>query len=118
MLENISQNPWLYTIGILSGIIVIKNAWVEVLIPVAKILGIEINSKQHKEIVDINKKLDSITERLDSAEKLRKEGRELQQIILEGVTASLKGLQELKCNGPVTSALENLEDYKNHKAVS
>lgn len=37
-------------------------------------------------------------------------------LLVQGMLASLKGLQEQGCNGPVTEAVGALEDYLNRKA--
>lgn len=122
------DNSWVYLIGILSGIIVIKTAWVDVILPVARFLGIEIHSRQHKELQlyknemqsfkdEIKDDLSEIKLRINDMDGMREEQKELLQYVLEGVTASLKGLQELKCNGPVSIALGKIEEFKNHKAV-
>lgn len=42
--------------------------------------------------------------------------KEEQTLIFYGVLASLKGLQEKGCNGPVTEAINKLEKYLNVKA--
>ena len=39
-----------------------------------------------------------------------------QTLLVEGVLACLKGLQEKGCNGPVTKAIAKYEDYLNQKA--
>ena len=39
-----------------------------------------------------------------------------QTLLVEGVLACLKGLQEKGCNGPVTKAIEQYETYLNQKA--
>ena len=39
-----------------------------------------------------------------------------QTLICEGIVACLKGLKEQGCNGPVTSALEKMEDHLNQAA--
>ena len=38
------------------------------------------------------------------------------QLIMHGVLASLKGLSEQGCNGPVTETITEIEDYLNQKA--
>lgn len=45
-----------------------------------------------------------------------KEIKEEQFIIVQGLLACLKGLQEKGCNGPVTEAVGTLEAYVNKKA--
>lgn len=37
-------------------------------------------------------------------------------LIVHGVLACLKGLSEQGCNGPVTAAINEIEDYLNEKA--
>lgn len=44
------------------------------------------------------------------------EQRSEMQLIMQGVLASLKGLSEQGCNGPVTTTIKQLEDYLNEKA--
>ena len=39
-----------------------------------------------------------------------------QTLICEGIVACLKGLKEQGCNGPVTFALEKMEDHLNQAA--
>ena len=39
-----------------------------------------------------------------------------QTLLVEGILACLKGLQEKGCNGPVTKAIEQYEAYLNKKA--
>ena len=41
---------------------------------------------------------------------------EEQRLLMYGVLACLKGLQEQGCNGPVTEAIDTLEKYINKKA--
>lgn len=111
------DNVWVISIGILSGIIVIKSAYVEVFIPLFKYLGIEINTKQNKELKIVHEKLDKIDERLSKSEEEREENRHFNVLILEGVTASLSGLKEVGANGPVTTAIKRIDDFKTLKAV-
>ena len=42
--------------------------------------------------------------------------KEEQALLIDGVLACLKGLQERGCNGPVTKAIEKYENYLNEKA--
>ena len=42
--------------------------------------------------------------------------REEQALIIYGVLACLKGLQEQGCNGPVTKAIEKIEKHLNEEA--
>lgn len=41
---------------------------------------------------------------------------EEQALLVHGVLACLKGLKEQGCNGPVTAAIDQFEDYLNKKA--
>lgn len=45
-----------------------------------------------------------------------KELKEEQTVICYGVLAALKGLKEQGCNGPVTSAINEMEKHLNKKA--
>ncbi len=49
------------------------------------------------------------------AEEIRQTNDEL-QLLTYGVLACLKGLQEQGCNGPVTEAVNRIEEYLNKKA--
>lgn len=42
--------------------------------------------------------------------------KEEQTLLVEGILACLKGLQEKGCNGPVTKAIDKYESYLNQKA--
>lgn len=42
--------------------------------------------------------------------------KEEQSILTKGVLACLKGLKEQGCDGPVTEAIENIEDHINKQA--
>lgn len=45
-----------------------------------------------------------------------KDIKEEQILLTVGVLACLKGLKEQGCDGPVTDAIEQIEEYLNHKA--
>jgi hypothetical protein len=45
-----------------------------------------------------------------------KEIKEEQSILTKGVLACLKGLKEQGCDGPVTEAIEDIEDHLNKQA--
>ena len=42
--------------------------------------------------------------------------KEEQSILTRGVVACLKGLKEQGCNGPVTEAIQDIEEYVNKQA--
>ena len=42
--------------------------------------------------------------------------KEEQTVLVHGVLACLKGLKEQGCNGPVTEAIEQIEEYINRQA--
>ena len=42
--------------------------------------------------------------------------KEEQTILTEGILACLKGLKEQGCNGPVTDAIDKIENYLNKRA--
>jgi hypothetical protein len=62
---------------------------------------------QHKQDVE---KLEN-----ELADEVRKNSEEL-QVLTRGILACLKGLQEKGCNGPVTEAVKDIEEYLNAKA--
>ena len=67
--------------------------------------------------VDKQKKQDSDIKALQ--EKHDKDIKDLQHeqtLIIYGILAALKGLQEQGCNGPVTQAIDKIERYLNQKA--
>ena len=63
-------------------------------------------SQQDKEIAKLKKHHE------DDIKSIKEE----QTLLVEGILACLKGLQEQGCNGPVTKAIDKYEDYLNHKA--
>jgi hypothetical protein len=73
--------------------------------------------KFHKEIFD---SLKEINNRLDESERkrdiARKDTIEKNELIIEGLTASLKAHKDAGANGSVTPALKALEEYKTKKA--
>ena len=66
------------------------------------------------------KKQDKQDEKIDALAKHHeddmKASLEERQLMVEGLFACLKGLQEQGCNGPVTKAIVKFEDYLNKKA--
>lgn len=60
-----------------------------------------------------DKKIDSLQKKHE--EDLTKTNEEL-ALLVHGVLACLKGLKEKGCNGPVTEAINQFEDYLNKKA--
>lgn len=55
-------------------------------------------------------------ERQEKQDKEISSIKEEQAILVEGMLACLKGLQELHCNGPVTEAITKIEHHINSKA--
>ncbi len=54
------------------------------------------------------KKLENRIDRMENEQENSKEER---LILLQGVLACLKGLKEQGCNGPVTQAIKDIEEY-------
>lgn len=82
--------------------------------------GVRWFDRQEKQTADIEKlKLqhEQDVEKLENelADEVRKNSEEL-QVLTRGILACLKGLQEKGCNGPVTEAVKDIEDYLNAKA--
>ena len=62
--------------------------------------------KQDKEIADLHAQHDADVKAI----------REEQTLVMYGILACLKGLQEQGCNGPVTEAIGKIDKYLNKKA--
>lgn len=60
-----------------------------------------------------DKKIDALQKK--HADDMTKTNEEL-ALLVHGVLACLKGLNEKGCNGPVTEAINQFEDYLNKKA--
>lgn len=74
-------------------------------------------------VTDIKDKLDRDYRRINDIEKElarhRKdqlEDRKEMMLIMQGLLAALKGLQQLSCNGPVTETIDTLTTYLTEKA--
>ena len=77
--------------------------------------GIAIYKLIKKIILDkINKNTQDIKvlqQKVEALENEIKEGKEERLILLKGQLACLKGLKEQGCNGPVTQAIKDIEEY-------
>lgn len=65
-----------------------------------------LEQKHNKDVADL-RKLES-----DDIAYIKQE----QRILTEGILACLKGLSEKGCNGPVTEAIDKIEDHLNQRA--
>lgn len=54
----------------------------------------------------------------EAARSSQEEVNEEQTLIVYGLLACLKGLQELECDGPVTEAIHQFDEHLNQKAHS
>lgn len=74
-------------------------------------------AKQTTDIAALKAQHDEDVEKLENkvAEEIRKNNAEL-HVLTRGILACLKGLQEKGCNGPVTDAAREIEEYLNTKA--
>ena len=70
-------------------------------------------TKQDKDIKELQKHHDKDMESIDNDITSIKEE---QALLVYGVLACLKGLKEQGCNGPVTEAINQYEEYLNKKA--
>lgn len=57
------------------------------------------------------KDIKALERRMETVENEIKEGKEERLILLKGQLACLKGLKEQGCNGPVTQAIQDIEQY-------
>lgn len=53
----------------------------------------------------------ALQQKVEALEKETKEGKEERLILLKGELACLKGLKEQGCNGSVTQAIKDIEEY-------
>ena len=74
-------------------------------------------------VTDIKDKLDRDYRRINDIEKElsrnrkdQAEDRKEMMLIMQGLLAALKGLQQLNCNGPVTEEVDKLTQYLTEKA--
>ena len=74
-------------------------------------------------VVDIKEKLDRDYRRINEMEKelmrsrkSQQEDREEMLLLMRGLLAALKGLQQLNCNGPVTESIDTITTYLTAKA--
>ena len=67
-------------------------------------------------IINYLRKLFGWFEKQEDQETEIKEIKEEQALLTEGILACLKGLQEQGCNGPVTEAINKIEQHLNRKA--
>ena len=72
----------------------------------------EIKARQARDYSRMN----DMTERLEESAQDIKDSKEERQLMLSGILAALKGLQELGTNGPTKSAQSEIELYLNRQA--
>lgn len=72
----------------------------------------EVKARQARDYSRMN----DMTERLEESAQDIKDSKEERQLMLSGILAALKGLQELGTNGPTKSAQSEIEQYLNRQA--
>lgn len=72
----------------------------------------EIKARQARDYSRMN----DMTARLEESAQDIKDSKEERQLMLSGILAALKGLQELGTNGPTKSAQSEIEQYLNRQA--
>lgn len=72
----------------------------------------EVKARQARDYSRMN----DMTERLEESAQDIKDSKEERQLMLSGILAALKGLQELGTNGPTKSAQSEIELYLNRQA--
>lgn len=72
----------------------------------------EVKAKQNRDYSRMNE----MAERLEESAQDIKDSKEERQLMLSGLLAALKGLQELGTNGPTKSAQSDIEQYLNRQA--
>lgn len=72
----------------------------------------EVKARQSRDYLRMN----NLTEQLNSSAKDIEESKAERQLMLSGLLAALKGLQELGTNGPTKQAQSEIEQYLNKQA--
>lgn len=70
-----------------------------------------LNKKIDEHIKHSDKKIEVMEEKINCQDKEIQESKEERLILLKGQLACLKGLKEQGCNGPVTKAINDIENY-------
>ncbi len=79
--------------------------------------AIEATVSDIKEKMDRDyRRINEIEQEIDRNKRDRREDREEMMLIMQALLASLRGLQQLNCNGPVTEEANRLADYIMRKA--
>lgn len=86
--------------SVLAAVVAIVTFFVKI------VRWVDAQNEQNREIEKLKKHHE------DDIKKLNEE----QTLLVYGVLACLKGLQERGCNGPVTEAINKFEKYLNQKA--
>lgn len=72
----------------------------------------DVKQKQNRDYYRLN----DLSEKLQTTDQDIQDSKEERQLILSGLLAALKGLQELGTNGPTREAQGDIEKYLNKKA--
>lgn len=106
-MENVTVGQIVTAIGIIGTLAGFVTA-------IYKFIKKVVLDKINKNTADIQ----VLQEKVQVIEDEIKEGKEERLILLKGQLACLKGLKEQGCNGPVTQAIQDIEEYiltKSHK---
>ena len=79
----------------------------------ALVTAIKRRAKEQEKVAELEQRIDEDEEKTAT---VRKSCREEQALIIYGLLACLKGLQEQGCDGPVTIAINKIERHINIKA--
>lgn len=95
------------TIGQIVGAIGIVGTLAGFVTAVYKFIKKVVLDKINKNTEDIER----LQQKVENIENEIKDGKEERLILLKGQLACLKGLKEQGCNGPVTQAIKDIEEY-------
>ena len=99
-MENVTVGQIVTAIGIIGTLAGFVTA-------IYKFIKKVVLDKINKNTADIK----VLQEKVQVIEDEIKEGKEERLILLKGQLACLKGLKEQGCNGPVTQAIQDIEEY-------
>lgn len=90
-------------IGIIAGVTAIIK-FIQLIYELVKKSTLDRISQNAKDISELKTEVGWLKSEI-------KDSKEERLIIVSGLLACLKGLKELKCNGPVTEGIDKLEEY-------
>lgn len=105
-MENITIGQIAIALGVIAGI----AGSIKGIVALVQLFfnWLEEYRKKKNEQESLRRDIDKLKNRHD---KDMEESRETDKVLIKGILACLKGLQEQGCNGPVTKGIKDIETY-------